>query len=164
MKNLKVFVCATTLLFMGMTVASCGSSTGTPNPSQTSPTPSSECAQFVSEAPCEKYASTAGSDDGTPIPWVTAGEVTAQLSTNGGDTHLVVVMPCGPLDAVVTFSASTMRLTGQRALGASGCIDPAKGKQQEWVLKFLEGSVELGYSNNTLTWVNGKDSLSFVTR
>lgn len=164
MKNLKELACVTVVLFMGMTVASCGSGTGAPNPSQTSPTSSSECAQFVLEAPCGKYTSTAGSDDGTPIPWVTAGEVTAQLSKDGGDTHLVVVMPCGPLDAVVTINGNTMRLTGQRALGASGCIDPAKGEQKEWVLKFLEGDVALGYGNGTLTWTNGKDSLSFVTR
>jgi hypothetical protein len=162
MKNLKVFACVTAVLFTGMTVASCGSSTGAPKPSQTSPTSSSECAQFVSEAPCGKYTSTAGSDDGTPISWVTAGEVTAQLSKRGRDTYLTVVMPYSPLDAVVTINDNTMRITGQRALGASGCIE-GKGESQDWVLNLLEGSVELGYSNNTLTWSNGKDSLSFVT-
>ncbi|WP_146072462.1 hypothetical protein [Arthrobacter sp. 4R501] len=162
MKNLKVFACLTAVLFTGMTVASCGSSTGAPNPGQTSPTPSSACAQFVSGAPCEKYTSTAGSDDGAPISWVTAGEVTAQLSKRGSDTYLTVVMPCGPLDAVVTINGKIMRITGQTALGASGCIENL-GERQGWVLKLLEGSVELGYSNNTLTWTNGKDSLSFVT-
>src|SRR5688572_26997132 len=100
MKNLEVFACVTAVLFMAMTVASCGSSTVAPNPSQTSPPSSSECAQFVSEAPCGKYTSTAGSDDGAPISWVTAGEVTAQLSKRGRETYLTVVMPCGPLDAV----------------------------------------------------------------
>lgn len=163
MKILRVFACVIAVLFVGVTVSSCGSSPGAPNPSQTSPTSSSECAQFVPEAPCGKYASTAGSDDGKPIPWVTAGEVTAQLSKRGGHTYLTVVMPCGPLDAVVTINNNTMRLTEQ-ALGASGCIDPTKAEQKTWVLKFLEGDLELGYSNDTLTWTNGKDSLSFVTR
>jgi hypothetical protein len=116
----------------------------------------------VSEAPCGKYASIAGSDDGNEIPWVTSGEVTAQLSKRGGDTYLTAVMPCGPLDAVVTIKDNTMRLTGQRAYGASGCEEPAQQKRK-WVRDFLEGGVELGYSNNTLTWSNGKDSLSFVT-
>jgi hypothetical protein len=72
-------------------------------------------------------------------------------------------MPCGPLDAVVTIDGSTMRLTGQRALGASGCGEP-QSEWKGWVLEFLERSLELEYSNNTLTWTNGKDSLSFVTR
>jgi hypothetical protein len=43
MKNLKVFACVTAVLVMGITVAACGSSTGTPKPTQTSPTFSSEC-------------------------------------------------------------------------------------------------------------------------
>jgi hypothetical protein len=163
MKNLKVFACVTALLFTGMIVTSCGSSMGAPKPSQTSPTSSSECAQFVSEAPCGKYTSTAGSDDGTPISWVTAGEVTAQLSKRGRYTYLTVEMPCGPLDAIVTINEKIMRITGQRALGASGCIENL-GERQDWVLKLLEGSVELGYSNSTLTWTNGKDSLSFIAR
>lgn len=163
MKNSKVFACVIGVLFGGVTVSSCGSSTGAPNPSQTSPTPSSECAHFVPEAPWRKYASTAGSDDGAPISWVAAGEVTAQLSQRGGDTYLTVVMPCGPLDAVVTISDKIMRITGQRALGASGCGEP-QSEWKHWVLAFLEGNVELGHTNNTLTWTNGKDSLSFVTR
>lgn len=159
----KLFACVPVVLFAGLTVASCGSSTAAPIPRQTSPTSSSECAQFVSEAPCGKYTSTAGSDDDTPISWLTAGEVTAQLSHRDGDTYLTVVMPCGPLDAVVTIKGSTMRLTGQRALGASGCIE-GLGERRDWVLEFLEGDVGLENSNNTLTWTNGKDSLSFVTR
>lgn len=76
---------------------------------------------------------------------------------------MTVVMPCGPLDAVVTINGSTMRLTGQRALGTSGCID-GLGERRDWVLEFLEGSVELAYNNNTLTWTNGSDSLAFVAR
>ncbi|UVJ40377.1 hypothetical protein [Arthrobacter sp. CJ23] len=92
---------------------------------------------------------------------MTAGEVTAKLSKVSGDTHLVVRMPCGPLDAVVTIKGNTMRLTGQRALGASGCTGPTS-EQQRWVLDFLDGAVELGYSKDTLIWTNGKDSLSFV--
>ena len=163
MKILRVSACVIAILLGGVTVSSCGSSPSAPDPSQTSPTSSSECAQFVPEAPCGKYSSTAGFDDGKPIPWVTAGEVTAQLSKRGGHTYLTVVMPCGPLDAVATINGNTMRLAEQ-ALGASGCIDPAKGEQKAWVLKFLEGDVELGYSNDTLTWKKGKDSLSFVTR
>jgi hypothetical protein len=91
--------------------------------------------------------------------WVNAGEVTAQLSKRGRDTYLTVVMPCGPLDAVVTINDNTMRITGQRAFGASGC-EEGKGERRDWVLNLLEGSVELDYSNNTLSWSNGKDSLS----
>lgn len=163
MRNPKVFAGVTVALLIGVTVAACGSGTGVPNPSRSSPTSWSACAQFVPEAPCGKYASTAGSDDGTPIPWVTAGEVTAQLSERGGDTYLTVVTPCAPLDAVVTFTGNVMRLTGQRALGAAGC-GTTTGEQQTWVLNFLEETLELGYRNNTLTWTNGKDSLSFVVR
>ncbi|MBT2533160.1 hypothetical protein J7E83_13715 [Arthrobacter sp. ISL-48] len=158
----KFFASVPAVLFAGMMIASCGPSTGAPNLRQTSPTSSSECAQFVSEAPCGKYASTAGSDDDKPISWLTAGEVTAQLSKRDGGTYLTVVMPCGPLDAVVTIKGNTMRLTGQRALGASGC-EEGKGERRDWVLAFLEGDVGLGYSSNTLTWTNGKDSISFVT-
>lgn len=159
----KLFACVPAFLFAGMTIASCFSGTAAPNPRQTSPASSSECAQFVSEAPCGKYTSTAGSDDDTPISWLTAGEITAQLSKRDGDTYLTVVMPCGPLDAVVTIKDNTMRLTGQRAFGASGC-EEGKGERRDWVLNLLEGGVELGYSNNTLSWTNGRDSLSFVTR
>jgi hypothetical protein len=160
MKTLRALACTIAVLSLAMTVASCGSSPAAPDPRQSS-TPSSECSRFLADAPCGKYTSTAGSDDGAPIPWVTGGEVTAKLSTVGGDTHLVVQMPCGPLDAVVTINGNTMRLTGQRALGASGCIAPTS-EQQHWVLDFLDGAVELGYSKDTLIWTNGKDSLSFV--
>lgn len=164
LKNLEVFAGVTAVLFMGMTVASCGSGAVSQNPSQTSPTSSSGCAPFVPEAPCGKFTSTAGSDDGTPLSWVTAGKVTAELSKRGADTYLTVVMPCGPLDSVVTIDGSSMHLTQPRALGASGCVDPAVGSQRDWVLNFLEGNLELEYGNNTLTWTNGRDSLSFVTR
>ena len=162
MKTLSGVGCVTAVLLLGMGVASCGGVAGQSNPTWTSP-PSSKCAEFLAGAPCGQYASTAGFDDGKEVPWLTAGEVTAQLSKRDGDTYLTVVMPCGPLDAVVTINGSTMRLTGQRALGASGCID-GLGERRDWVLEFLEGSVELAYSNNTLTWTNGSDSLAFVAR
>ena len=159
MKALRGIACISAVVFLGLGVASCGQEAGQPNPKQTS-APSSECAHFLPEAPCGRYASIAGSDNGQEIPWVTAGEVTAELSKRGADTHLSIVMPCGPLDAVVTIDGKIMRLTGQRALGASGCVE-GQGERQDWILKLLERGVELGY-NNTLTLTNGGDSLSFA--
>lgn len=150
------------VVFLGAALASCGFGPGGPGPNQSSPAPSTgECAAFLPEAPCGTYTSNAGSDDGAPLPWVKAGEVTATLAKRGGDTYLTAVLPCGPLDAVVTITGTTMRLTGQRALGASGCIESV-GERQAWVLEFFEGGVELAYSDSTLTWTNDDDSLSFA--
>lgn len=162
MKALHGVAYLTAVVFLGMGVASCGPEAGQLNPKQTS-APPSECAHFVPEAPCGRYASIAGSDNGQEISWVTAGEVTAELSKRGGDTHLSAVMPCGPVDAVVTIDGNVMRLTGERAFGASGCMEGA-GVKRDWIMEFLERGVELGYNNHTLTLTNGRDSLSFATR
>ncbi|MET3902548.1 hypothetical protein [Paenarthrobacter sp. 4246] len=88
--------------------------------------------------------------------------MTAQLEKRGGETYLTTVMPCGPLDGPVTITGTTMRLTGQQALGADGCIESA-GEQRTWILELMQGSVELAYADGILTWTRGQDSISFST-
>lgn len=129
--------------------------------SSLTPSPSSECAKFLPDAPCGQFKSTAGTAAGQPISWVTGGHVTAQLDRVGQETYLTAVLPCGPVNTPVTINGSDMTLSGKLAVGASGCVDAAKGDQQTWALKFLQDGVQLNYANGVLTWTRGQDSLTF---
>ncbi len=89
------------------------------------------------------------------------GEITAQLNRVGEDTYLTAVLPCGPINAAVAIEGSGMVLSGELVVGASGCVDAAKGEQRTWALNLLQGGVQLNYMNGVLTWTNGMDSLTF---
>lgn len=123
--------------------------------------PSTECVKFLPDAPCGKFRSTAGTAAGQPISWVAGGEITAQLNRVGEDTYLTAVLPCGPINAAVAIEGSGMVLSGELVVGASGCVDAAKGEQRTWALNLLQGGVQLNYMNGVLTWTNGMDSLTF---
>jgi heat shock protein HslJ len=46
------------------------------------------------------------------------------------------------------------------ATGAMGCIGE-DGNQQLWVLEFLKRPIEQTFSQDTLAWKSGTDTLSF---
>ncbi|WP_248761626.1 hypothetical protein [Pseudarthrobacter sp. SSS035] len=46
------------------------------------------------------------------------------------------------------------------AIGASGCTDNA-GEQQQSVQEFLKRPIEQTFSDGTLTWKSGTDTLNF---
>ncbi|AOY70428.1 hypothetical protein Pure05_03270 [Paenarthrobacter ureafaciens] len=87
--------------------------------------------------------------------------MTVELDRVGQETYLTAVLPCGPVNTAVTIDGSNMTLSGKLAVGASGCVDPAKGEQQTWALNFLQDGVQLNYTNGALTWTRGQDSLAF---
>lgn len=60
--------------------------------------------------------------------------------------------------ATITGTTLTVR---DIAIGASGCIDKDMGEQQQWVLEFLQRPIEQTFSNGTLTWKSGNDTLNF---
>jgi hypothetical protein len=49
---------------------------------------------------------------------------------------------------------------GTIATGAEGCIG-AVGNQQAWIQELLKRPIDMTYTQGTLNWVSGKDSLSF---
>ncbi|KRE81397.1 META domain-containing protein [Arthrobacter sp. Soil764] len=60
--------------------------------------------------------------------------------------------------ATITGTTLTVR---DIVIGASGCIDGDLGEQQQWVLEFLHRPIEQTFSNGTLTWKSGNDTLNF---
>jgi heat shock protein HslJ len=60
--------------------------------------------------------------------------------------------------ATITGTTLTVR---DIVIGASGCIDKDMGEQQQWVLDFLKRPIEQAFSDGTLTWKSGTDTLNF---
>jgi len=58
-----------------------------------------------------------------------------------------------------TITGSTLAVR-DIAVGASGCTESA-GDQQQWVLDFLKRPIEQTFTNGTLTWKSGTDTLNF---
>lgn len=164
METLRSFLSIAAVGLAAITVSSCGTG-GTPAVGPEvrtgSASPSSECTKFLPDAPCGKFKSTAGTAEGQPMAWVSEGQVTAQLDRVGQETYLTAVLPCGPVNTPVTIDGSNMTLSGKLAIGASGCVDAARGEQQTWALNFLKDGVQLNYTNGALTWTRGQDSLTF---
>lgn len=166
------------LLFVGVLLTSCGdvrtgvpetavpvsvdsptSASAVPGSTTTSP-PQSSCAVFLPSAPCTKYLGVSGTANGEDRPWVASGGVSAQLAAVDGELWLAVVPRCAPMSGPATITGTTLTVR-DIVIGASGCIDKDMGEQQQWVLDFLQRPIEQTFSNGTLTWKSGNDTLNF---
>ncbi len=168
---------AVPLLFAGVLLTSCGDmKTGGPgtavpvsveSPTSTSAVPGStttsqpqeSCAAFLPSAPCTKYTGISGTANYQHLPWVASGGVSAQLATVNGELWLAVITRCGPMSGPATITGTTLTVR-DIAIGASGCTDNT-GEQQQWVQEFLKRPIEQTFSNGTLTWKSGTDTLNF---
>nr|BFE44129.1 hypothetical protein GCM10017547_20220 [Pseudarthrobacter oxydans] len=165
------------LLSLGMVLTSCGD-TGTGGPgnavpvsvesaTSTSPAPGSTitspptetCAAFLLSAPCSTYTGISGTANNQDLSWVASEGIKAQLTTVNGALWLAVTTRCAPISGPATITATTLTVR-DIAIGASGCTDSA-GDQQQWVLDFLKRPIEQTFSNETLTWKSGTDTLNF---
>ncbi|WP_354217796.1 MULTISPECIES: META domain-containing protein [unclassified Arthrobacter] len=127
-------------------------STGTAAPQET-------CAAFLPSTPCTKYTSVSGTASGKDLPWVASGGVRAQLTSVNGELQLTVTTKCGPMSGQATVTGNTLNARNI-ATGAVGCSGDV-GEQHLWVLEFLKRPIELTFSQGTLTWKSGTDTLSF---
>lgn len=128
--------------------------------SPTSSTPPQEtCAAFLPSAPCATYTSTSGTTGGSNLPWVASGSLRVQLNSVNGDLYLGVRTNCAPIGGQVEITGNTMT-AGDFAIGAIGCPEELS-RQDQWVLEFLKRPVEMTFSQDTLQWKSGADTLSF---
>lgn len=165
-------------LFVGVLLTSCGdvrpgvpetavpvsadsptSISAVPGSMTTSP-PQASCAAFLPSAPCTKYLGISGTSNGKDLPWVASGGVSAELMTVNGELWLGVVPRCAPMSGPATIAGTTLTVK-DIVIGASGCIDKNEGEQQHWVQDFLQRPIEQTFSNGTLTWKSGTDTLNF---
>lgn len=168
MKRTRLWQYTVPLLFTGMLLTSCGDAktggpgTAAPAPNSTSSTtspPQETCAAFLPSSPCTKYNGVSGTANGKDLPWVASGGVRAQLTSVNGELQLTVVTRCGPMSGPATMTGTTLTVRNI-ATGAMGCADDAGG-QQLWVMEFLKRPIEQTFSEGTLTWKSGTDTLSF---
>ncbi|MET4137443.1 hypothetical protein ABIC21_003683 [Pseudarthrobacter sp. PvP090] len=142
-----------------------GSGTAVPTPSSASSLPDSStspltetCAGYLPSSPCTTYTGISGTTDSKYLPWVAAGGIKAQLNSANGQRLLTVTTRCGPLGGPATASGSTLTVR-DIATGAMRCIGEG-GDQRLWVLAFLKRPIEQSFSQSTLTWKSGTDTLS----
>lgn len=166
------------LLFVGVLLTSCGevrtgvpetavpvsvesptSASAVPGSTITSP-PQSSCAAFLPSAPCAKYLGISGTANGEDLPWVASGGVSAELMSVNGELWLAVVPRCAPMSGPAKITGTTLTVR-DIVIGASGCTDKNMGEQQQWVQDFLQRPIEQTFSNGTLTWKSGTDTLNF---
>ncbi len=167
---------AVPLLFTAVLLTSCGdmktggpgtavpvsveSPTSTSAPgSITTSQPQESCAVFLPSAPCTKYTGISGTANNQDLPWVASGGVIAQLATVNGELWLAVTTRCAPMSGPGTITGTTLTVKNI-AIGASGCTDNA-GEQQQSVQEFLKRPIEQTFSDGTLTWKSGTDTLNF---
>lgn len=131
----------------------------TPLPATTSQ-PQQTCAPFLPGAPCTTYDSVSAASNGKALPWAANGAVKAQLTSINGELLLTVRTPCGPLGAPVVIKGNILTVAGKIATGAEGCVG-AEGYQRLWVQEFLKRPIAMTYTQDTLTWTSGTDTLSF---
>ncbi|MBT2598130.1 META domain-containing protein [Arthrobacter sp. ISL-72] len=127
--------------------------------STTTSQPQETCAAFLSSAPCTKYTGISGTANNEALPWVASGGVNAQLAAVNGELLLSVTTRCAPMSGPATITGTTLTVRNI-AIGASGCTEDG-GDQQQWVLEFLKRPIEQTFSNGTLTWKSGTDTLNF---
>jgi hypothetical protein len=144
-----------------VSVESPTSTSAVPGSTTTSP-PQSSCVAFLPSAPCTKYVGISGTANGEDLPWVASGGVSAQLAAVKGELWLAVVPSCAPMSGPATITGSTLTVRNI-VIGAGGCIDKDMGEQQQWVFDFLQRPIEQTFSNGTLTWKSGTDTLNFVS-
>ncbi|MDJ0458207.1 hypothetical protein PUN71_013455 [Arthrobacter sp. NQ7] len=80
--------------------------------------------------------------------------------TVNGELWLGVVPRCAPMSGPAKITGTTLTVR-DIVIGASGCIDKNEGEQQQWVQDFLQRPIEQTFSNGTLTWKSGSDTLNF---
>ncbi|MFK4297284.1 hypothetical protein ABH924_002434 [Arthrobacter sp. GAS37] len=160
------------LLLIGTAMTSCASTQGReqgtagPTPPETvrasrvTTTPPREtCAAFLPSAPCRAYVSIAGTADGVELPWAASGGLTVQLSSVNGSLYVTAKTPCSPVSGPATITGNTL-VVGELGIGAMGCISDA-GTQQQWFVDFLNRPIEMSFSQGTLNWKSGTDTLTF---
>jgi hypothetical protein len=130
-------------------------------PGSTIPTsaPQETCAAFLPSSPCTTYTGVSGTADSKDLPWVASAGIKAQLNSVNGEVQLTVSTSCGPMSGQATLTGNTLTVS-DIAIGAMGCIGES-GDQQLWVLEFLKRPIEQTFSQGTLTWKSGTDTLSF---
>jgi heat shock protein HslJ len=185
MKRIRLWQCIIPYLLLSMLLTSCGDKmtggpgTAEPTPNSTSSAspdnspsatssilgststtqPQETCAAFLPSTPCSRYTSVSGTTSGKELPWVSSGSVKARLTSVNGELQLSVTTPCGPLSAQATITGNTLTAK-DIATGASGCTGDT-GEQQLWVTNFLKRAIEMTFSQGTLNWKSGTDTLSF---
>ncbi|GAA3314548.1 hypothetical protein GCM10017710_21550 [Arthrobacter ramosus] len=163
------------LLLIGTAMTSCASTQGReqgtagPTPPETVPAsrvtttpPRETCAVFLPSAPCGAYVSIAGTADGVELPWATSGGLTVQLSSVNGSLYVTAKTPCSPVSGPATITGNTL-VAGELGIGAMGCISDA-GTQQQWFVDFLKRPIEMSFSQGTLNWKSGTDTLTFKVK
>lgn len=88
-----------------------------------------------------------------------SGSLRVQLNSVNGDLYLSVMSSCAPISGPVEITANAMT-AGDLAIGAIGCPEELS-RQDQWVLEFLKRPVEMTFSQDTLQWKSGADTLSF---
>jgi hypothetical protein len=179
MKRNRLWPYTVPCLLLGMLLTSCGDTktaepgTAITAPSSTSaatstssilgPTstmpPKETCAAFLPTTGCSRYASVSGTAGGNDLPWAASGGVKAWLTSVNGELQLTVTTRCGPLGGQATISGNTLTVRNL-ATGAMGCAGDV-GEQHLWVMEFLKRPIELTFSQGTLSWKSGTDTLSF---
>ena len=133
-------------------------------PSATAPTSSTpprvSCAVFLPTAPCATYTSTSATTGGRELPWAAPGSLTAELNAVDGDLYLSVRTDCAPIGGPVDITGYIMTAR-DIAMGAVGCPEEL-GQQSTWIAEFLSHPVEMTFSQGTLQWTSGADTLTFT--
>jgi heat shock protein HslJ len=93
------------------------------------------------------------------LPWAAAGTIKVRLSSVEGTLQLAMKTDCSPISGPATIAGNIMSL-GKVATGASGCIGIA-GEHEAWIHEFLKRSIAMTYTQDTLTWTSGTNTLSF---
>ncbi|MET3175965.1 UNVERIFIED_ORG: hypothetical protein ABIB52_003838 [Arthrobacter sp. UYCu721] len=157
------------LVFLGLLMASCasgpidqaGTDVATPSPTVSTP-PLATCASFLPTAPCSQYVSISGTSNGVTLPWVAAGGLSVELYSVNGALLFGAKTPCNPISGPAAITGNTLTLD-ELAAGAMGCPgDPSA--QEHWVMQFLNRPIEMTFVQDTLTWTNGADTLSFKSK
>lgn len=87
------------------------------------------------------------------------GSLRVQLNSVNGDLYLSVRTNCAPISGPVEITGDIMTV-GDIGIGAVGCPEDL-GQQDTRVLEFLTRPVEVTFSQDTLQWTSGADTLSF---
>lgn len=135
-----------------------GSGSKSPVPATPGP-PQETCAAFLPTAPCAAYSSFAATSTGKAQPWAAARTIKVRLTSVEGTLQLAMKTDCSPISGPVTIAGNIMAI-GRIATGASGCIGTA-GIHQAWIDEFLKRPIAMTYTQNTLAWTSGTDTLSF---
>ncbi|WP_253906733.1 META domain-containing protein [Arthrobacter sp. I3] len=125
----------------------------------TSGAPQETCAAFLPAAPCATYSSVAATSNGKALRWAAAGTITVRLASVEDTLQLAMRTDCSPISGPATIAGNTLTIE-KIATGASGCIGAA-GEHQAWLHELLKRPISMTYTQDTLTWTSGTNTLSF---